>query len=323
MTERGATPAGATGSPAVPPGALLRAARERAGWSVECFAAEMFLTPARLRVLEADDHAGLGGAVFVRGYLRRAAAILGVSPQEFVGAYEACCDHARPADVKPGLTPGEPPPRVRPAWGGSVAALVLTGAVMGGAWWWMGDGTGDRDGELAPVALSSEASLEFSPMAEPQALAWEAPRETVPEFVPAPPRGSALGPALAPAPAETVAWLPAPGPAPVVLAGERSAAEPGITQDPGPAVPPPGTVELRFAFSQDCWLEVEDADQSRVTYRLYRSGEVARFRGKPPMTMFLGNADGVELTVDGAPVALRPAARRDGTARLTVGGGAG
>jgi hypothetical protein len=124
----------------------------------------------------------------------------------------------------------------------------------------------------------------FSPMAEPQALAWEAPRETVPELVPAPPRGSALGPALAPAPAETVAWLPAPGPAPVVLAGERSAAEPGITQDPGPAVPPPGTVELR--------------------------------------SVFLGNAAGVQLAVDGESVPVRPA-RRDGTARLTVGGGAG
>jgi cytoskeleton protein RodZ len=41
------------------------------------------------------------------------------------------------------------------------------------------------------------------------------------------------------------------------------------------------------------------------------------------MAVFLGNAEGVRLTVDGAPIAVRPAARRDGTARLTVGGGAG
>jgi cytoskeleton protein RodZ len=321
MTERGPTTAGAAGSPGVSPGALLRAARERAGWSVECLAAEMFLTAARLRALEADDHAGFGGAVFVRGYLRRAAAILGVSPQELVGAYEACCDHARPADVKPSLTPGERPPRARPAWTGSVAALVLTVAAMGGAWWWMGDG----EGELPSSAMAPEASLEFSAPVEPEALAWEAPRETVSEIEPATVAGPGLtpGPALAPAPAEAVAWLPVQEPGPLVLAAERSAVEPQILQDPDPAVPPPGTVELRFAFSQDCWLEVEDADQSRVTYRLYRSGEVARFRGKAPMTMFLGNADGVELTVDGAPVALRPAARRDGTARLTVGGGAG
>jgi hypothetical protein len=37
----------------------------------------------------------------------------------------------------------------------------------------------------------------------------------------------------------------------------------------------------------------------------------------------LGNAEGVELTVDGKSLAVRAAARRDGTARLTVGGGAG
>jgi hypothetical protein len=31
----------------------------------------------------------------------------------------------------------------------------------------------------------------------------------------------------------------------------------------------------------------------------------------------------VRLTVDDTPVAVRPASRRDGTARLTVGGGTG
>ena len=81
--------------------------------------------------------------------------------------------------------------------------------------------------------------------------------------------------------------------------------------------------ELRFEFSEDCWLEVTDADEDRLAYRLYRAGDVARLRGKAPLQVFLGNAEGVRLTVNGAPIAVRPAARRDGTARLTVGGGAG
>jgi cytoskeleton protein RodZ len=82
-------------------------------------------------------------------------------------------------------------------------------------------------------------------------------------------------------------------------------------------------VELRFEFSEDCWLEVTDADERRLAYRLYRAGDVARLRGKAPVAVFLGNAEGVRLTVDGSAIAVRPAARRDGTARLTVGGGAG
>lgn len=85
---------------------------------------------------------------------------------------------------------------------------------------------------------------------------------------------------------------------------------------------PPGTVDLRLEFTEDCWLEVTDALGRRLAYRLYHAGDVARLRGKAPATVFLGNAEGVRLTVDETSIPVRPA-RRDGTARLTVGGGAG
>jgi cytoskeleton protein RodZ len=96
-----------------------------------------------------------------------------------------------------------------------------------------------------------------------------------------------------------------------------------VIETPEAAAPLPGTAELRFEFSEDCWLEVTDADDRKLAYRLYRAGDVTRLRGKAPMAVFLGNSEGVRLTVDGAPIAVRPASRRDGTARLTVGGGAG
>ena len=84
-----------------------------------------------------------------------------------------------------------------------------------------------------------------------------------------------------------------------------------------------GQADIRIRLLEDCWLEIIDAEGRRLAYRLGRAGEVTRVRGTAPVSVFLGNAEGVELTVDGEPVAVRPAARRDGTARLTVGGGAG
>jgi cytoskeleton protein RodZ len=302
------TPAAGAEATGLSPGDLLRAARERAGWSADGLAAEMYLSVERLRALETDDHTGFGGPVFVRGHLRRAATILGISPQEFIGAYEAGCDKTSSGGARPGLIPGEPLPRGRRAPSPSLAGLVLVLAAVGGGWWWFGTGSGVS----LPQVEMPAAWLGFAKPAEPQVLSWE-PRPEIPS-----------GPAVSPVSAEATPWrLQATAPGPIVLAAGAALPEQEITQDPDPAVPAPGTVELRFAFSQDCWLEVTDADDSRVAYRLYRSGELARFRGKAPMTMFLGNADGVELTVDGAPVPLRPASRRDGTARLTVGGGAG
>jgi cytoskeleton protein RodZ len=42
-------------------------------------AAELCLPMDRLAALERDEHASFGGVVFVRGYLRRAASLLGLS----------------------------------------------------------------------------------------------------------------------------------------------------------------------------------------------------------------------------------------------------
>jgi cytoskeleton protein RodZ len=290
VVEKGAASESGT---ALAAGALLRAARERAGWTAERLAAEMCLSVSRLHALEADDHASLGGAVFVRGYLRRAAGLLGVSPQELVAACEATGGGHGPAAFRPVHTPGARPRRGLPAWAGPLAGVTTIVAVVAGGGWWL-----DPELDATPRgSAATGASLDFT-MPEPPALA---PRIALQEPAPAPVAGGADDVPL-------------------------SAAEPvhpQLVQEPEPALPAPGTVELRLVFSEDCWLEITDADDARVAYRLYRSGEVARLRGKAPMTIFLGNADGVQLSVDGAAMAVRPASRRDGTARLTVGGGAG
>jgi cytoskeleton protein RodZ len=308
------------------PGAQLQAARERAGWTPERLAAELGLAMDRLQALERDDYTSFGGVVFVRGYLRRAATLLGLPPGELIAAYEACCNGVKPADVRPGLPPGERPRRGAPGWSGPALGVMAIAAMAGGTWWALGP-----DHDLSPALRVSEAPrlamLEFSVPAEDAA----APRPMLPEpeSVPEPVPESASEPA-------STAPEPAGLPDPVTTMTDRVAgtvaeslgrgavSQPAmVVEVPEPAAPPPGTVELRFEFTEECWLEVTDAEDRRLAYRLYRPGDVARLRGTAPVSVFLGNADGVRLTVDGAALALRPASRRDGTARLTVGGGAG
>jgi cytoskeleton protein RodZ len=266
------------------PGMQIRAARERAGWSLERLAAELCLPVERLQALEVDDHSAFGGVVFVRGYLRRAAALLGISPEALVAAFERCCDTTRPADLLPALLPGRAPRRGPPGWLAPLSVGAVAVAALGLTWWLL---PFDRNGG-APV--EAPAALEFQVLEEPRlAMALEASGESAPEDF-------------------------EPAPEPAMVEYQDTAAT---------VVPVPGTVELRFEFVEDCWVEVTDADGRRLAYRLHRAGEVTRLRGKAPATIFLGNAEGARLTVDGSPVALRPAATRAGTARLTVGGGAG
>jgi cytoskeleton protein RodZ len=291
------------------PGEQLRSARERAGWSVQQVAADLCLPVERLAALEEDRHASFGGAVFVRGYLRRAAAILGISQHEIIAAYECCQGAARPADVLPSLPPGKLPARGMPAWAGPLFAMATIAVAGAGTWWALGP-SHEPDREVASrSADESPWTLEFT-APEPEAIVQS--QETV-EPPPVQTAPMALSPAEGQVAGTVAESLAAGGLAPAFRLAEPLES----------TVAPPGTVELRFEFTEDCWLEVDDAEDRRLAYRLYRAGEVTRLRGVAPVSVFLGNVEGVRLSVDGAALALRPASRRDGTARLSVGGGAG
>ena len=295
MSERVIDVAAGPGSVTVlSPGEQLRAARERAGWTVERLARELCLPVARLHALEQDEHDSFGGVVFVRGYLRRAALLLAIPPQELIAAFETCCNGLTPAEIQPGPGPGRLPRRGIPGWSGPLAIAVVAGIAVASTWWLMGpspEGVTTAGTGAAPAP----ATLEFTAPTAVQAPA-SAPVDAAPES--APEQG----------PATQVAETPRPV-IDVVAVGE-------------PAPLPPGTVELRFEFSEDCWLEVTDAEDRQLAYRLQQAGDVVRLRGTAPVSVFLGNAEGVRLALDGESVPVRPA-RRDGTARLTVGGGAG
>jgi cytoskeleton protein RodZ len=327
-------------APAAPtsptPGEVLRAAREKAGWTPERLAAELGLPIARLRALEADEHESFGGVVFVRGYLRRAALLLGTSPEPLITAYEARCCAARPTEILPGLPPGRLPSRGAPTWLGPAFGLAAAAAFAGGAWWLLG-----VPAESPPAARVTEApptmALELqAPEAESAAPAdaaeLRADARTPEAGTAAPPPDATAGDlevvaeAVAPEPAPAPVQAPAEAGRETVaesLAAGDSAVQMRVAAEPEPLAPRPGTVELRLEFTEDCWVEVHDAEESRLAYRLYRAGDVTRLRGVAPVSVFLGNAEGVRLSVDGSAMALRPAARRDGTARFTVGGGAG
>jgi cytoskeleton protein RodZ len=296
----------APGATTLSHGELLRAAREHAGWTQARLAAELCLPIDRLRALERGDNAAFGGVVFIRGYLRRAAILLGVSPQYLLTALESCCEGARPADVRPGPAPGQLPGRGAPGWAGPFSGIAAILGAVAATWWLM------EAGEEAPRSASTHA---------PSAAA------TLEFVAPAPPRvvGAGAIPQSAEVPGPAHEGSPETGlPATVAeaLAIDTPPAEPRVAEVQQRVGPVPGTVELRFEFREDCWLEVIDAEDRRLAYRLHQAGDVVRLQGTAPVSVFLGNAEGVRLTVDGAPMVLRPA-RSDGTARLTVGGGAG
>ena len=80
MTELDAGESGTTG-----PGAALRLAREQLGLSQQQAAEQLTLDVSVITALDADDFATLGADVFVKGHLRRYAALLGLPADDVLG----------------------------------------------------------------------------------------------------------------------------------------------------------------------------------------------------------------------------------------------
>lgn len=75
-------------APVYRPGARLRQAREQAGLTLAAVAAELNLSLSLLEALEADDYAHLPEPVFVRGYMRRYADRVGLSPEDIAERFD-------------------------------------------------------------------------------------------------------------------------------------------------------------------------------------------------------------------------------------------
>ena len=135
-------------------GARLRAGRENRGLSVPQAAERLRFDARIVEALEAEDYAALGADVYVRGYLRRYAELVGDSPEELLGLY------ARDGQViRPDLTriPHREPPDGA-AWLGLPALLGLAGFALIALVAWVFSVQDEKPQSLAAAAPEARAA---------------------------------------------------------------------------------------------------------------------------------------------------------------------
>lgn len=128
--------------------------------------------------------------------------------------------------------------------------------------------------------------------------------------------GPAPAPVPAPAPPAPGAAQPVEVPLPAGLPLPAEAA-------PAPAAGQAGegtasaAATLHFAFDEDAWVEVRDAQGRKLLSQLNRKGSEATLTGQGPFGIVVGNAAHVRLTYNGKPVDLTPHIKVN-VARLTL-----
>jgi len=272
------------------PGAALRQARADLKLAPEDVAGILHLSARQIVALENDDYASLPGPTYVRGYLRGYAQLLGLSAEPIVESYNRLVATRKPVD----LGKLAPKPEIRSdhqlvKFGtAAVVALILGLSAV----WWQ-----EQDEPAPPVVVQAPVATEPEEIAGP----------LIPETdVPAPIAGTgtaATKPVVAPTPPAATTNVPV---APAV-------------SEPKPVVPITGPRgRLTIQTTLDSWADVRDANGNRLLYRVVPAGNTEAVEGVAPLSVFLGNAEGVRVEYNGEVQDIARYRRGD-IARFTLG----
>lgn len=327
------------------PGKRLRQAREASGLSSAEAATKLHLHQRMLEALENDDYEQLPAAIYVRGYLRNYARLVGVDAQEIVAAYDGS-DSQHP-ELKPPLkAPSQASSSDKPVK--AVTYLITLGLVLLLLAWWQsrhlseesaidletletgvaesgkqtgtaGDNTTENRASESlgyPIRTVKHPDTPFYPLpASPAQTTADGGQDTATasgvERNPAGTMDTATTPVevleAEPETAQTEASA---------TAGNNETAAPADAAETAAAAAEKG---LRLDINEESWVEVYDASGKRLYLGLAKPGETIQVSGETPLRVLLGYAPGVQVHFNGETIDTVEHSRA-GVAQFSVGG---
>ena len=308
-------------------GKLLRDAREAKGIAIEDMAEKLHLLTDVVRGIEQCDFEEMPSRVFVRGYVRNYARLVGLNAQEMLDKF----DQAHPEDLshlkidKTPHLPTDSPAASR--FAGVVTWVTVLAIVILFVVWWYGyltreeaQGDSAEQGvvteevivqlpvELAPQAESvTPPALVAGPIEEVQAV--ELKQDVIEPMSALPVETVPVESTIETQPVVAEPMFIEPAQAPVI---EEKPIEVVEAQPQVPTVP-----DVRLKLNGDCWVIVKSDDDSFKLVGLYNNGYEKVFEGNAPYTIVLGNYESAELWVRGELYDLTPHARGN-VARFTL-----
>lgn len=285
-------------------GRILAEARVAKGMSVADVSEKLKLTVRQVEALEAEDFSRLPSAVFVRGFAKNYARLLGISLDQLPGVIDHTVEPTSTitAHSEEVVFHTSPVRRwlVLPLLG-VIVFLALVAALYN----WLRRGEDAYLTTTAPVTQPATVTLPpvapAEPPASPVAPATPTPQATEPVEAPTVPQEKAAEPVTPPA--------VEPKPAAVATPAAPASYSYGTAY--------PGRHTAHFAVQEgDSWVEVTTADQRRYA-KLLRSGDQLTVHGAQPMQVVVGNAAHVQITYDDKPVGVTSYGS-DQVARLTL-----
>ena len=265
-------------------GTYLRLAREKRGLTLQQVAITTKISARVLEALERNDPSKLPGGIFSRAFVRSYAREVGLDPEATVANFVAAFpDDAGAGDVPVATSAEEAESyeshrRVATTVVkllGASALIVILGLIAYTAW----------QRARGPAA---------APGGQRPAVAEPVPQVSVP--VPAPVEAAPAVPAGDSASAQPAESLPA--------TDGQAASAPSVPVAPAAVPAPSGTTAaplvVGLSARDACWLSVS-VDGTRMPSRTLGAGERAEFPVNRSITMTVGNAGALDMSLNGKP----------------------
>lgn len=269
-------------------GELLRRERLRQGLELPQVAERTRINLNYLEAIEAGDTDSLPGAFFYRAFVRQYARLLGLDEANLEPALSELREQAEAAQPLPMLQPQPPPYDVppMPAVGRRISgprpsSIILLIAVIVGcsgiyALW-------QRTRRIDPTPPAPSRVESQTPPAKAQPLPQQTP--------------STLPPVAAPKPAETPASQ-----SPVATQPSQPVETPKPPAQPPPAEPVPADAKLNIEATASAPVWYSATADGKKNTGVLKEGQTRRFAANERASLFVGNAGGLEIRVNGKPL---------------------
>lgn len=279
------------------PGKLLIWGRERAHLTQEQVAKELYMTLTKVRALESDDYRHMGSDTFTRGYLRAYANLVKLDVEQLLAAYDR---HAQKHGLVEQVLPQKMESANKPLWQ-FILLLLVALLILWLVSIWFFDNRQEPNYNppvttVPPVETALNAQFSSEHLTSQSSASSV---DSVPEVL------------LTESQAQAGEVLVSDS---QVVAQTSSLAE--VIQSSSSvasiSLPVKQTDTTRldligFSFTQECWLEVSDAEGDVLIADLQRAGSRLQLQGKAPFDVKLGNAPSAAIELNGNKVTIVPA----------------
>jgi len=277
-------------------GELLRAARENMKLSQEELASLLHLRINIIQALENNQFDQLAAPTYVKGYIRSFARHVELDGDELIQLYETGTSASSSPEILPQVSKHtqfsstDKPVKI-------MTYLISLGLVLLLLIWWQGEFIVNSDGNLS----GSNALSADGPYPGGFDYSYDIVIHPDDPFYRAPPMGD-----MDTGSDGLVNELPDYSEPFLNIDNHVDSLSSTTGIESGAADSPISDSILMIEVNQDSWIEVRDSNKAKLYLNLAKPGETISIEGETPLSVVLGNAEGVKVTWKGKPFDVKP-----------------